>query len=122
MAVTGTVPGAGSVSLGLGAGAAAGAEAGAVRMRTGRPAAVTGAAVWAGAVVDAVVVVSGTVGGGWAAITFSPACSTSASEFVAGMRARATPRTAATTAKSATRSALWRGTAIGFRTRNGRST
>src|SRR5205807_758978 len=94
MAVTGTLPGGGRDSLGLGA--ELGAAAGATRTRTGRAGTVTGAVTGSGAAVVAVVVVSGgAVGGGWAAITFSPACRTSARGLVVGMPARATPTTAA---------------------------
>ena len=126
MAVTGTLPGGGSERLGLGAGAGARVGATAVRTRTGRGAAAVGAAVGGeGAAVVAVVVVSGVaVGAGWAAMTFSPACSTSARGLVVGMRARATPRTAAAIANSATRRAR-RGCGCGWRGErrmNGRST
>src|SRR5437763_12147529 len=100
MAVTGTVPGGGRERLGAGVGAGAGADC----TRTGRMGAVTGSATGAGGAVVAVVVVSGTgVGGCWAAITFSPACSTSVRGLAVGIRARAMPRTAATTASRATR-------------------
>src|SRR5437588_13076307 len=113
MAVTGTLPGDGSDSLGAGAGAAGGAT----RTRTAGAGAVTGAATGAGAAVVAVVVVSGgAVGGGWAAMTFSPAWRTSARGLVVGMRASVTPTTAAATANSARRStAPWRARCIGRR-------